>query len=161
MATTVKKTKKYYRDELAKGNISVEILKEIVKKFGTKKQYKGWKDGVTHTDYELYVGGESNWNHRIHHLEFTNHKKLYVDIYWQGDSTDGDEYIEASEIWSKVRYNRDYVIPAEWDEIGGEWGRECRHSPIHVTRDEFNSVIKNIINYLTPESSKKKTEKKK
>ena len=81
---------------------------------------------------------------------FYYNKKCYAHIYWQGDSTDGTEVINIDDIMKSVLYNRDYVIPAEWDDVGGDWGKVCRHDPIRITADEIKSLFKNLAKDLEP-----------
>ena len=88
MATTPRKTAKYYRDILNSGNISksLEVLPEIIKKFG----YKRWDGSKTNDKINLRGYTEFNWNHQIEGFfigDFKESKgKLLVDIYWQGDT---------------------------------------------------------------------------
>lgn len=147
----MKKTKKFYREELVKGlKQGSEVIKDVVKIYGVKKQWKDWKTKKTHTTYHYYIDNDFNWNHKIERLEFYYNKKCYAHIYWQGDSTDGTEVINIDDIMNSILYNRDFVISAEWDDVGGEWGKVCRHGPIRITADEIKSLFKNLAKSLEP-----------
>lgn len=150
----MKKTKKFYREELVKGlKQGSAVIKDIVKSYGIKKQWEDWKTKKTHTTYIYYIENDYSWNHRIERLELYHNKICYVSVYWwQGDSTDGEGTIELDidNIMNSVLYNRDYVIPAEWEDVGGEWGKICRHDPIRITADEIKSLFKNLAKDLEP-----------
>jgi hypothetical protein len=134
----VKKTAKWYRDTLAKCDVrtALNLIPEIIKKFGFVGEYRSeinFSRDVVHDNF--------NWNHSIEGF-YLSKGVLYAKVYWQGDSTDGTEYVRASElIYGKT-------IPAEWDTIGGEWGQVCRHSPLRVTSEELTKAIKAIIPLL-------------
>lgn len=135
----IKKTAKWYRETLAKCDVrtALALIPEIIKKFGFVSKYRSeinFSREVVHDNF--------NWNHCIEGFDLAKDGKLYAKVYWQGDSTDGTEYVLASElIYGKV-------IPAEWDNVGGEWGQVCRHSPLRVATDELPKAIKAIIPLL-------------
>ena len=135
----VKKTAKWYRETLAKCDVrtALVLIPEIIKKFGFVTKYRSeinFSREVVHENF--------NWNHCIEGFDLAKNGKLYAKVYWQGDSTDGTEYVLASDlIYGKV-------IPAEWDNVGGEWGQVCRHSPLRVANDELPKAIKAIIPLL-------------
>lgn len=148
---TPKKTAKYYRDILNSGNISksLEVLPEIIKKFGSKR----WADYSKGND-TIYIRPytEFNWNHQIERFFIGNYKeskgKILADIYWQGDSTDGN----ASEYASALAYGK--TIPAEHEFIGGR--TYYRHGDLRITREEFADALKAVAKYLSPEEIKKR-----
>ena len=136
----VKKTAKYYREMLAKcdSRTAISLIPEIIKRFGFVGEYRSeinFGRDVVHDNF--------NWNHSIEGFDLSKDGKLYAKVYWQGDSTDGTKYVLASElIYGKV-------IPAQWDDVGGEWGKECRHSPLRVEAEELSKAIKAIIPLLS------------
>ena len=150
MTTTTKKTAKFYRDILASGNISksLEVLPEVIKKFGSKR----WSDKYSKQNDTLNLRGytEFNWSHRIEGFFIGtcgNAKgKLLVDIYWQGDSTDGNE----SEYARDLIYGK--VIPAEHEWLGDR--TYTRHGDLRISREEFADAIKAVATYLSPENIK-------
>lgn len=129
----IRKTAKYYREALTK-NPSEALLKEIVKKYG----YDGY---IRLNDIEY------NWNHRIDGIALGNAGKLYFDIYWQGDSTDGNDYVLVSDVKGKSAY-----IPAVYEDLG--YRTYIKHGDIYVVREEYDNAIKALIEYLSPKAIK-------
>ena len=91
MPTVVRKTNNYYRNKIAESSHSAfSVIEEVVKKYGVKKYIPNKRTYdciVLHTDHDM------GWNFRISQFEYRK-GKLYMWIYWQGDSTDGDEVVE-------------------------------------------------------------------
>jgi len=136
----VRKTAKYYRDILSGNDVrlSLSVIPEVIKKFGFVDKYHS----------EIKFGWDTmkenfNWNHAIEGFFLSKDGKLYAHIYWQGDSTDGTDSVLASYLIGG------YTIKAEWDNVGGSWGMECRHSPLNVTEDELRKAIKAIVPLLS------------
>jgi hypothetical protein len=146
--TTIRKTAKYYRDILNGDNIyaSVRILPEVIRKYGHQR----WKD--KDAPYEISVRDytEFEWNHQIERFSFGKSGKVIVDIYWQGDSTDGttDEY--ASDLINGK------VIRGEYEWLGNR--TYCRHGDLRISREEFANAVKAVAKYLAPEEVKKRKE---
>ena len=136
----VRKTAKYYRDIL-NGNdvrLSLSIIPEVMKKFGFVDEYRteiNFPRDVVHNNF--------NWNHSIEGFDLSEKGVLYAKVYWQGDSTDGTEYVPAS------YFIGGYTIKAQWDNVGGSWGMVCRHSPLEVTEEELRKAIKAIVPLLS------------
>lgn len=136
MAT--RKTAKYYCEELVKTqsmNTLNTLIKEVVAKFGNSN--------------DLYLSGtECNWNHWVRGFSVGKNGILYVKVYWQGDSTDGDNYVSFNEVYGKGKS----VIRAEtyWD--------GCRtrftHGDIIVEKFEVESLIKVLAEWLSPSAIK-------
>lgn len=89
-----RKGKNYYRAELQRSKLSAyNALPEVLKKYGKKTKISPRK-----SRYFLPVGnveegynrGTSWW---IKGFELYG-SKLYIFVYWQSDSTDGDEYLD-------------------------------------------------------------------
>lgn len=136
MAT--RKTAKYYREELVKPqsmNTLNTLIKEIVAKFG--------KDNHIRID-----GTECNWNHWVTGFTVGKNGILYVDVYWQGDSTDGDDWVSFNDVYSKGKS----VIRAEsfWD------GNRTRyvHGDINVSKDEVVELINLLSKWLSADAIK-------
>lgn len=144
-----KKTAKYYRDILNGSDIrkAVSVLPEVIKKFG----YKRWEKYSKGNDV-IYLRNytEFNWNHRINAFILNDKGRLIVDIYWQGDSTDGNDSLYADEcIHGKV-------IPAQHEFIGGR--TYYRHGDLRISREEFADAVKAVAKYLAPEKIKERKE---
>ena len=134
----VRKTAKYFREMLATTqNTSMlnVILTEVVLKYGA--------------DRTLRIGDtECNWNHWVKGFTISNRGELLVIVYWQGDDTDGDDYVSFNEV-----YNRgNSVIRAEsyWD------GNRTRytHGDIKVEKYEVEQLIKLLVEWLSPSAIK-------
>lgn len=136
MAT--RKTAKYYREELAKPqNINAlnTLIKEVVAKYGNENK--------------LYIGGaECNWNHWVKGFSVGKNGSLYVNVYWQGDDTDGDDYVLFNEVYIKGRS----IIRAEtyWD----GYRTRFTHGDINVEKYEVESLIKLLAEWLSPSAIK-------
>ena len=135
-----RKTAKYYREILGGNDIykSLSVIPEIIKKFGFVDKYRS----------EINFGREVvsknfNWNHSIEGFDLAKDGTLYAKVYWQGDSTDGTEYVVARYLIGG------YTINANWDNVGGSWGMECRHSPLNVEDEEIRKAVKEIIPLLS------------
>lgn len=134
----VRKTAKYFREMLATTqNTSMlnVILTEVVLKYGA--------------DRTLRIGGaECNWNHWVKGFTISNRGELLVIVYWQGDDTDGDDYVSFNEVYNRGKS----VIRAEsyWD------GNRTRftHGDINVEKYEVESLIKLLAEWLSPSAIK-------
>lgn len=142
----VKKTAKYYRDILSGDSISaaLKVLPEVIKKFGRKRweDYSKTNDIINLKDYT-----EFEWNHQIEGF-FISEGALYVDVYWQGDLTDGNNSVLAAKCVGG------YVIPGKYEFEGGRTYQT--HSDIRISRDEFSAAIKAAAKYLSPEAIKER-----
>lgn len=123
----MRKTKKYYRDEINKGIFrALTLLPEIVSHYGKNpKGHRGRK--------EIFVDTKMGWNYRITGFSFYK-KDLYIDIYWQGDSTDGDTSIKITP--GKTSYR----IPAEHYDDG--YRTRTIHDDINIDSEELYNAIK-------------------
>jgi hypothetical protein len=146
--TTTKKTAKYYREILKNGTATqaVSILPEVIKKYGRKR----WGDKYSKHNDIIPLRGytEFEWNHRINAFFLSDKGELCVDIYWQGDSTDGNESLTARE----CMYGK--VIPAVHEFIGGR--TYTKHSDLRIGKEEFLNAVKAVAEYLSPENIKER-----
>jgi hypothetical protein len=142
----VRKTAKYYREIFANGSISqaVKLLPEVIKKFGSKR----WSESKTNDRLYLRHYTKFEWNHQIVGFFLTNKGVVCADIYWQGDSTDGN----ASEYAEDLIYGK--VIRGEYEWIGDRTYE--RHSDLRISRDEFANAIRAVAKYLSPEAIKER-----
>jgi hypothetical protein len=137
----MRKTKKYYR-ELLENTKTISQLKpilfEIVKKYG--------KNG------QLYLKGEYSWNFRLTGFYIpVRSKTLYVEYYWQGDDTDGDDCIEFDNFINKSTV----IIPAETYFDGRR--TYYKHGDIEIDRKDIFNLIPKLIELL--KVTRKKVEK--
>lgn len=134
----VRKTAKFYREELVKPqnvNTLNTLIKEVVAKFGNNNS--------------LYIdGAKCNWNHWVKGFSVSKKGDLSIMVYWQGDSTDGDDYVSFNEVYNRGKS----VIRAEsfWD---GHRTR-CVHSDINVTKDELIELIGLLSKWLSADAIK-------
>lgn len=145
-----RKTAKFYQDILSGDNLrnAVAVLAEVIRKFGTKR----WS-GSKHNDYlKVKALTEFEWNHQIVGFGISSSKenkgRVYVDIYWQGDSTDGDE----SEWADAMLYGK--TIPAVNEWLGDR--TYTKHGDLRISRDEFADALKAVARYISPEEIKKR-----
>lgn len=82
---------------------------------------------------KIFVNGERGWNHRITGFSFYK-GDLYINIYWQGDSTDGDSSVKI--IPGKISYR----IPAEHYDDG--YITRTVHDDINIDSEELYNAIK-------------------
>lgn len=123
----MRKTKKYYRDLVNKGLFpALSILPEIVKKYG--KNPKGYRKRQ-----ELQINVPMGWNHQIESFYFYK-DSLWANIYWQGDSTDGNDSVKI------VPGKTSYRIPAEHYDDG--YRTRTVHGDINIDSDELYTAIK-------------------
>ena len=146
----VKKTPKYYRDILANADknfsLALSVMGDVLKKYGNHP----------YSNYEIPADVEFNWNHQVKGFTLTKKGVVYVDVYWQGDSTDGDDCCTLADF----RWNNVVVIKAEYYEPDRYGVREERHSPLRVERAEVISAMKWIAeNWLNPKDIKVRKEK--
>jgi len=144
-----KKTAKYYRDILKKGASSevIRILPEVIKKYG-RKRWDKYSKGNDIINVRKWT--EFNWNHRIESFFLTDKGELCIDIYWQGDSTDGNDSLRAA---SCINGN---IIRAKYEFLGDR--TYCEHSDIRISREEFSDAVKAVATYLSPEEIKARKE---
>lgn len=139
-----RKTKKFYRELIAKQmlNTPIDIIKEVVKKYAPEDKW--W------TRIYLAKNTKFNWNHKIERIGVSENGKgvVYFSIYWQGDSTDGNDTADLTKVINAVRYGREYVIPAEHEFIGNR--TYCRHSDLRISKEEVEDAYKALVAYLTP-----------
>lgn len=148
---TQRKTKKFYRELIAKQmlNTPISTIKEVIEKYAPVDKW--W------TEIYLAKHTEFHWNHKIEKIGVSRKKgNVYLDIYWQGDSTDGNDGADLSVVLNAVRYGRDYVIPAESEFIGDR--TYYRHSDLRISKAEVEEAYKALIKYLTPLTKEEKEE---
>lgn len=136
----IRKTTKYYKGRLS--NYDTSVISEVIKLYGRGNRF--WLNNET----------EFCRNHRIQSIQINDKGKLTLSIYWQGDSTDGNNSVLLSE----ALYG--YTIPAEhFYDCGRTY---CRHSDIVIKRSEILDAIKVMGNLISDELKKEvKAEKDK
>jgi hypothetical protein len=123
----MRKTKKYYQNIVNRGLLSaLAILPEIVSHYG--KNPRGCRGRK-----EIFVDTEMGWNHRITGFSFYK-KELYIDVYWQGDDTDGDASVKI------IPGKTSYRIPAKHYDDG--YRTRTVHSDINIDSEELYNAIK-------------------
>ena len=140
-----KKTPKFYRDILANADknfsLALATMAEVIKKYGRHP----------YSNYDIPAEAEFNWNHQVNGFTLTKKGVVYVDIYWQGDSTDGNDCLELNDF----RWNNVAVIKADYYEPDRYGVREERHSPLRVERKEVIEAMQWIAkNWLDPKNIK-------
>lgn len=129
----MRKTKKYYRElipTITSAKKLEEALIEIVKKYKPEG-----------------LQTKMDWDHQL--IGFYTYKnKLSINVYWQGDDTDGNTYVSFSDV-----YNRKYTISASSYFDG--YRTRYIHDDIRIKPSEVKELINNLINWLSPKSKQK------
>lgn len=134
----MRKTNKYFRTELRKGFAEGEaVIADVLKRHFVSKWYT-----------RVNIENEFNWNHCVKGFGLTSTGKVYVDIYWQGDSTDGNKTIPLDDF----KYKSEVVIPEESFFDG--YRTRYTHSDIRVEKSEIISAFKKVAEYLEPAAVK-------
>ena len=136
-----KMTKKFFREELKKNySIAKQLLPTILKRYGVatkvsprKAYYKLWLDNDSQVDG--YNRDTSWW---IRGFELGTDGKVYIMVYWQGDSTDGDEYIKLP----NDIYNSAFLPPTQPINMGSYY--YTARQGINIRPNEIYEAIKNL-----------------
>lgn len=146
----MRKTDKFFRETLAKG-VNNDTFGLICGIIAVVKKH-GYKSGDSYCiAFDRETRSKNfNWNHTISGFRVSSKDQLIVNIYWQGDSTDGTEQEYLTDII------RGKTIPAEYDNVGGRWGVVCRHSSLNITRDEVDKAIKALAEWISPKAIKER-----
>lgn len=130
----MKLTKKYFRDKVNENLFSaLSVLPLIVKNYG--KNPKGHRK-MKSISIPL---PDHWWDHYLTDFYFSNNK-LFANVYWQGDDTDGDTAVQITS--GKLNY----YIPAEHFNDG--YRTRTVHSDIYITAEELHKAIKAVVNSL-------------
>lgn len=144
--TAPRKTAKYYRDILSGSDMykAIAVLPEVIRKYGHKR----WSGDKQNNRIIVKEFTEFEWNHTIEGFFLSDKGVLFVDIYWQGDSTDGNDSLTARE----AMYGK--VIPAEHEFLGNR--TYYRHGDLRITAEEFRNAVHAVAKWLSPEEVKKR-----
>lgn len=104
-----------------------DTLKQIVKKYGNKY-------GELH-----FTPSGRFWDHTIEGM-YLSKNKLFLNIYWTGDSTDGTESVGFIDVWNSGKY----IIPKKTFFDGTR--TRTTHGDIEVTKNEVIEYINKFIN---------------
>ena len=135
-----------YIKVLTGGNLeaSASVMKDILSttEFAWGENY-GWKTITFDRDY---IHNNYNWSHGIEGVHLNTEGVVSIDIYWQGDRTDGTEYMK---LWNAVNGNN--RIPGKWYNDG-----KCERYPITVERKELSAMFKEVARLLSEEEIQKR-----
>lgn len=106
---------------------AVNILPDMLKKHG---------EGSLK---QISVRPEMGWNYRIEGF-YVSRGAVYVDVYWQGSSTDGTQNVSLDKLVASIKSGRDYIIPAD-SYFDGERTR-TRHGDIRIDKNAVYDAIK-------------------
>ena len=136
---TVRKTKKYYREEVkASMKRAFDAIPEICKKYGVQNKISPRK-----SSYKIYTdnrveGWSKDTTWWIEGFYLDSNKKVYVMVYWQGDSTDGNEYIEfKSDLYDCIS-----LPPTQAINMGSYW--YVARNGINIYPNDIWEAIKGI-----------------
>jgi hypothetical protein len=134
-----RKTAKYYRESLSNVNVSegiIPLLKEIIINFGESNR--------------IMLDGEIGWNYQLKGLSLSNDGKLYVYLYWQGNDTDGYNYVSFYDVCVRGKV----IIKAEYFFDG--YRTRCIHGDIVITKEDVSKLVSKLSNYLSSSSIKER-----
>lgn len=139
-----------YIKVLTSGNIdkAASVMKDILstKEFAWGENY-GWR--TISFDRE-YVHDNYNWSHGIEGVHLNSKGVVSIDIYWQGDKTDGTECMA---LWDAISGNN--RIPGKWYNDG-----DAERYPITVERKELTAMFKEVARLLSDEEIQKRKDGK-
>lgn len=135
-----KLTKNFFKEEIKKSYTTAKnLLPVILKRYGTatkisprKSYYKLWL--IDDDCIEGYNRDISWW---IRGFCLHADKSVSIMIYWQGDSTDGDEYIDIP-----AGYTSAFLPPTKPVNMGNYW--YTARQGINITPDEIWEGIKKL-----------------
>ena len=136
---TVRKTKKYFREEMkASMSKAFKVISEVCKRYGTQNKISPRK-----SSYKIYTenrveGWSKDTTWWITGFYLDSNKKIYVMVYWQGDSTDGDEYIE----FKGDLYDSISLPPTQPINMGTYWA--VARNGINIYPNDIWEAIKGI-----------------
>lgn len=136
-----KLTKKFFREEITKSRkTAYSLLPTILKRYGTKTKvsprkayYKLWLDNDNQIDG---YNRDTSWS--IVGFELGTSGKVYIMVYWQGESTDGDEFIEVP----NDIYKSAYLEPTKPVNMGSYY--YTARQGIIVRPEDIYEAIKNL-----------------
>ena len=134
-------TKKFFRERIKVSRTEAwKLLPIILKRYGIatkvsprKSTYKLWLDNDSQIDG--YNRDTSWW---VRGFELSSNGKVYIMVYWQGDSTDGDEYIPMP----NSIYDSAHLKSSEPVRISGDY--YIARNAITIRPEEIWKAIKNL-----------------
>lgn len=137
----VRMTKNFFRERIKTSRTEAyKLLPTILKRYGVatkvsprKSYYKLWLDNDA--QIEGYNRDTSWW---ISGFELSTNGKVYIMVYWQGDSTDGDEYA----LMPTSIYDSAHIPSSQPVRISGDY--YVARNAINIRPEEIYEAIKNI-----------------
>lgn len=113
-----------------KGQDIYNNLIKIVKKYGTKEYENEYRLRFTPID--------RRWNNEITYMSYYKNN-LWLNVYWQGDSTDGDELIKFVDVWNKGE------VLVQGNSFFDGYRERKDHSDFTVTKDKVKKYLTKFI----------------
>lgn len=134
-------TKKFFRERIKVNKTEAyKLLPIILKRYGVatrisprKFLYRLYLDNDNMV--EGYNRDTSWW---IRGFELDGKGKVYIMVYWQGDSTDGDEYA----LMPSSIYESAHISSSQPTKIGGDY--YIARNAINIRPEEIWEAIKNL-----------------
>lgn len=132
-------TKNYYREEIKKSKLAAyNCLPDIIKKYGIRTKISPRKSYyriyLNKDDYVEGYNRDTSW--WIRGFELDSKGTIYIMVYWQGDSTDGDEYIKMP----NNLYTNAYLEPTQPVNMGSYY--YVARQGISISPNEIWDAIK-------------------
>lgn len=137
----VRMTKNFFRERIKTSRTEAyKLLPTILKRYGVatkvsprKSYYKLWLDNDA--QIEGYNRDTSWW---VRGFELSTNGKVYIMVYWQGDSTDGDEYA----LMPTSIYDSAHIPSSQPVKISGDY--YVARNAINIRPEEIYEAIKNL-----------------
>lgn len=134
-------TKNFFRERIRTSRTEAyKLLPTILKRYGVatkvsprKSYYKLWLDND-----DLIEGYNRDTSWWIRGFELGTDGKVYIMVYWQGDSTDGDEYAPMP----TSIYDYAHIPSSQPVKISGDY--YVARNAINIRPQEIYEAIKNI-----------------
>lgn len=134
-------TKSFFRERIKTSRTEAyKLLPTILKRYGVatkvsprKSYYKLWLDND-----DLIEGYNRDTSWWIRGFMLGTDGKVYIMVYWQGDSTDGDEFIQMP----NSSYDYAHLESSKPYRVGGDYF--VARNAINIRPEEIYEAIKNL-----------------
>lgn len=134
-------TKNFFRERIkASRTEAYKLLPTILKRYGIATKVSPRKSIYRlYLDRDDFIEGynrDTSW--WVRGFELDNKGKVYLLVYWQGDSTDGDEYA----LLPSSIYDSAHIPPSQLVMISGDY--YIARNAIYIKPEEIHEAIKNL-----------------
>lgn len=137
----VRMTKNFFRDRIKSSRTEAyKLLPIILKRYGisTKVSPRRYLYRLYLDDDNLVEGYNRDTTWWIRGFELNNKGNVYIMVYWQGDSTDGDEYV----LIPNSIYDYAHIPSSQPVKTSGDY--YVARNAINIRPKEIYEAIKNL-----------------